>query len=224
MRSLCNLQRGANKTPVAAICFTSLLSMAFIFIGQVNTLAPIVTINFMLTYSFIDYSYFCVAMSYNLQVKNTRPLTEKPSKRRPLMATAHPGYGSDSPIAKASNGTLLEFTKDMDQIFPLPCAEPAEGERSSMPGPRARGRRTKVPAKETLMDSFGLDLDSAASALKDKEEREPLQLNVLPENDASQLPNHDKIHGKPHSLGGKDTDSLPEEQYGNTGNNNSEET
>lgn len=222
MCSLCNLQKGANKTPVAAICFTSLLSMAFIFIGQVNTLAPIVTINFMLTYSIIDYSYFCVAMSYNLQVKKTSPLTEKPSKRKPLMATTLPGYGSDCSIAKARNGTLLEFTKDMDQIFPLPSAEPIEGERSSVPGPRARGKRAKVPAKETLMDSFGLDLDSTASALKDKEEQDPEQLKVLPENDdATQLPNQDKIHGKPHNLAGKDTDSSPEEQYGNTGNNNS---
>lgn len=221
MCSLCNLQKGANKTPVAAICFTSLLSMAFIFIGQVNTLAPIVTINFMLTYSIIDYSYFCVAMSYNLQVKKTRPLSEKPSKRKPLMATTHPGYGSDCSIGKASNGTLLEFTKDMDQIFPLPSAEPAEGERSPAPGPRARGKRAKVPAKETLMDSFGLDLDSTASALKDKEERDPAQLKALPENNTTQLPNHDKTHGKPPNLGGKDTDSSPEGQYGNTGNNNS---
>ncbi|KAG5283423.1 hypothetical protein AALO_G00041920 [Alosa alosa] len=208
--------KGANKTPVAAICFTSLLSMAFIFIGQVNTLAPIVTINFMLTYSIIDYAFFSMAMSYNLQVKRTRPLTEQHSKRKPLMATTHSSYGSDCSITKASNGTLLEFTKDMDQIFPLPSSTPAEGERSSAPGPRARGKRAKVPAKETLMDSFGLGLDSTASALKDKEEGDPMAEKVLPENDATQLQNNNSIHGKPHNLGETHTDFSPGEQYGNT--------
>ncbi|XP_055009161.1 solute carrier family 12 member 8 isoform X2 [Boleophthalmus pectinirostris] len=62
--------KGPNKTPVAAICLTSLLTMAFVLIGQVNILAPIVTINFMLTYSLIDYSFFSVAMTYRLQAKD----------------------------------------------------------------------------------------------------------------------------------------------------------
>ncbi|XP_031415714.1 solute carrier family 12 member 8 isoform X2 [Clupea harengus] len=212
--------KGANKTPVAAICLTSLLSMAFIFIGQVNTLAPIVTINFMLTYSIIDYSYFCVAMSYNLQVKRTRPLTQKHSRGKPLMATTHPGYGSDRSIAKASNGTLLEFTKDMDQIFPLPSADLAEGGRASAPGPRSRDKRSKVPAKETLMDSFGVDLDGTTTALKDKEERDPTQQRVLPKKDATQLPNHDKLHETPNNLVEKDTVCSPEDQYGNTESEN----
>ncbi|KAL2081567.1 hypothetical protein ACEWY4_023420 [Coilia grayii] len=216
--------KGANKTPVAAICLTSLLSMAFIFIGQVNTLAPIVTINFMLTYSVIDYSYFCVAMSYDLQVKRSRPPTEKPSRRKPLVATTHPGYGSGHcSIVKRTNGTLLEFTKDMDQIFPVTSgAEPADGDRASAPGPRVRGKRAKVPAKETLRDSFGLDLDSAASALKDKEEGDAAQQNVheIPENDATQLPAHPRFNEKLNNSGRMHTDSSTEEQYGNSESEN----
>uniref|UniRef100_A0A4W5L8N8 Solute carrier family 12 member 8 n=1 Tax=Hucho hucho TaxID=62062 RepID=A0A4W5L8N8_9TELE len=153
--------KGPNKTPVAAIVLTSLLTMAFIFIGQVNILAPIVTINFMLTYSFIDYSYFSVAMTYNLQPREKRV---GPAKR--------PGTGASSFTNHTSNpgkGTLLEFTRDMDQIFPLPNGGEQEEtekdkatEKVSMPDLRGRIRRVKAPAKKTLMDSFGLDLNSNA--------------------------------------------------------------
>ncbi|XP_064800490.1 solute carrier family 12 member 8 isoform X4 [Oncorhynchus masou masou] len=171
--------KGPNKTPVAAIVLTSLLTMAFIFIGQVNILAPIVTINFMLTYSFIDYSYFSVAMTYNLQPREKRV---GPAKRpgtgassftnhtsKPLMTTTHQGYGTEGDVASPGKGTLLEFTRDMDQIFPLPNGGEQEEtekdkatEKVSMPGLRGRIRRVKAPAKKTLMDSFGLDLNSNA--------------------------------------------------------------
>ncbi|XP_029493116.1 solute carrier family 12 member 8 isoform X3 [Oncorhynchus nerka] len=171
--------KGPNKTPVAAIVLTSLLTMAFIFIGQVNVLAPIVTINFMLTYSFIDYSYFSVAMTYNLQPREKRV---GPAKRpgtgassftnhtsKPLMTTTHQGYGTEGDVASPGKGTLLEFTRDMDQIFPLPNGGEQEEtekdkatEKVSMPGLRGRIRRVKAPAKKTLMDSFGLDLNSNA--------------------------------------------------------------
>ncbi|KAM9448811.1 solute carrier family 12 member 8 isoform 1-T1 [Salvelinus alpinus] len=171
--------KGPNKTPVAAIVLTSLLTMAFIFIGQVNVLASIVTINFMLTYSFIDYSYFSVAMTYNLQPREKRV---GPAKRpgtgassftnhtsKPLMTSTHQGYGTEGDVASPGKGTLLEFTRDMDQIFPLPNAGEQEEtekdkatEKVSMPGLRGRIRRVKAPAKKTLMDSFGLDLNSNA--------------------------------------------------------------
>lgn len=57
----------------------------------------------------------------------------------------------------------------MDQIFPLPNGGEQEEtekdkatEKVSMPGLRGRIRRVKAPAKKTLMDSFGLDLNSNA--------------------------------------------------------------
>uniref|UniRef100_A0A8C7HVL7 Solute carrier family 12 member 8 n=1 Tax=Oncorhynchus kisutch TaxID=8019 RepID=A0A8C7HVL7_ONCKI len=159
---------GPNKTPVAAIVLTSLLTMAFIFIGQVNVLAPIVTINFMLTYSFIDYSYFSVAMTYNLQPREKRVGPAKSHTSKPLMTTTHQGYGTEGDVSSPGKGTLLEFTRDMDQIFPLPNGGEQETEKDkatekvSMPGLRGRIRRVKAPAKKTLMDSFGLDLNSNA--------------------------------------------------------------
>ncbi|XP_030643477.1 solute carrier family 12 member 8 [Chanos chanos] len=174
--------RGPNKTPVAAICLTSILSMAFIFIGQVNILAPIVTINFMLTYSVIDYSYFSVAMSYNLQAKERKQLVRKLSIRRPLMTATHQCYGSDGSYRIRNNGTLLEFTKDMNQIFPLPNSETSQPETPPPSGPKARSKRSKVTAKEMLMNSFGLDLSGATSADSKKGENE-LDQGIQPEDD-----------------------------------------
>uniref|UniRef100_A0A3Q1G3Z2 Solute carrier family 12 member 8 n=1 Tax=Acanthochromis polyacanthus TaxID=80966 RepID=A0A3Q1G3Z2_9TELE len=161
--------KGPNRTPVAAICLTSLLTMAFIFIGQVNVLAPIVTINFMLTYSFIDYSYFSVAMTFQLQTKdkqgalilakrNQRRSTRQSS--RPLIEAALPNYGSggESPQSK---GTLLEFTRDMDHIFP-PVSNVDCGAEKALPTQElsSKPKGKKAAAKQKLMDSFGLDLNS----------------------------------------------------------------
>uniref|UniRef100_A0A8C2E0U0 Solute carrier family 12 member 8 n=1 Tax=Cyprinus carpio TaxID=7962 RepID=A0A8C2E0U0_CYPCA len=163
--------RGPNKTPVAAICLTSLISMAFIFVGQVNVLAPIVTINFMLTYSIIDYCYFCVVKTHELQVQQRATLIRRSSSRRSLVCSTHPHYGSSGAISEPVNGTLLEFTKDMDQIFPLPSTDTADEQRVSIPASKTRGRKSKIPAKETLMNSFGWDLNRNGSLDKGKDER-----------------------------------------------------
>ncbi|KAI1885032.1 hypothetical protein AGOR_G00216000, partial [Albula goreensis] len=136
--------RGPNKTPVEAICLTSLITMAFVFIGQVNILAPIVTINFMLTYSVIDYSYFCVAMTYDLQVKERKPLPRKPSVHgtgTPLVSTVHSGYGMNEIMKNQSNGTLLEFTKDMDQILQLPSPQRKRTQRPLLSASKERDRK-----------------------------------------------------------------------------------
>lgn len=153
---------------MAAIFLTSLVTMAFIFIGRVNVLAPIVTINFMLTYSFIDYSYFSVAMTSHLQEKEKRDAlvlgrtTRRSSTRRSstsLIRADLPSYGSDG-WSPPSKGTLLEFTRDMDQMFPPVANVDSGAEKTS--------RHRKASAKQKLIDSFGLDLNSRGSS----EERE----------------------------------------------------
>uniref|UniRef100_A0A672MUE6 Solute carrier family 12 member 8-like n=1 Tax=Sinocyclocheilus grahami TaxID=75366 RepID=A0A672MUE6_SINGR len=178
---------GPNKTPVAAICLTSLISMAFIFVGQVNVLAPIVTINFMLTYSIIDYCYFCVVKTHELQVQQRTTLIRRSSSRRSLVSSTHPHYGSSGAISEPVNGTLLEFTKDMDQIFPSPSMDTADQQRVSLPASKTRGRKSKIPAKETLMNSFGLDLNSYGELDKGKDERELEQTIGLDDDTSSQI-------------------------------------
>lgn len=177
--------------------------MAFIFIGQVNVLAPIVTINFMLTYSIIDYSYFSVAMSYKLQDKERRPFIESPCPRKPLVTSNHPCYGSNGALSNPSNGTLLEFTKDMDQIFTLPSADSTEEERVSNHVAKVWGRKAKVPAKETLSSSFGLDLNSNSPSETEKDER-VLEQNIGPDDETSSQTG--LIESEP---GGKRKLSLP---------------
>ncbi|XP_009963056.3 solute carrier family 12 member 8 [Tyto alba] len=155
--------KGPNKTPVAAICLTSLITMAFVFIGEVNVLAPIVTINFMLTYIAVDYSYFSVSLSYNVQQKpdetqmeNTRPAHFS----QPLIFNKPSSRVADGLIQSRPNGTLLEFRKDMDQLFKPFCSEPGTCKKEGAKNLTQKFKRKKArkPAKQTLQDSFLLDL------------------------------------------------------------------
>ncbi|XP_064291156.1 solute carrier family 12 member 8 isoform X5 [Passer domesticus] len=155
--------KGPNKTPVAAICLTSLITMAFVFIGQVNVLAPIVTINFMLTYIAVDYSYFSLSLSYNIQQKpeEIQMGTARPAhSSQPLIFNKPPSRAADGVIQSRSNGTLLEFKKDMDQLFKPFFSEPSTSKREGAENLTQKGKRkkTKRPAKQTLQDSFLLDL------------------------------------------------------------------
>ncbi|NXA17800.1 S12A8 protein, partial [Ibidorhyncha struthersii] len=158
--------KGPNKTPVAAICLTSLITMAFVFIGQVNVLAPIVTINFMLTYIAVDYSYFSVSLSYNIQqkletqVENARPAHSS----QPLIFNKPSSHVADGVIQSRSNGTLLEFTKDMDQLFKPFCSESGTCKKGGHENltPKVKQKKAKKPAKQTLQDSFLLDLSHDA--------------------------------------------------------------
>lgn len=159
--------------------------MAFVFIGQVNILAPIVTINFMLTYSAVDYSYFSVTMSYNLQrcYKVSQAAPKTPSSSQPLILDKSTSYGS--------NGTLLAFTKDMDQLFKEGCTEstnstktPEKKEKNFM-----KLKKSRKPAKQTLQDSFQLDLKqntdlegpTANRTVEERENREVAKMADSPD-------------------------------------------
>ncbi|XP_061330515.1 solute carrier family 12 member 8 isoform X1 [Pezoporus flaviventris] len=155
--------KGPNKTPVAAICLTSLITMAFVFIGQVNVLAPIVTINFMLTYIAVDYSYFSVSLSYDIQQKPDKTQMEnaRPAhSSQPLIFNKPSSRAADGIIQSRSNGTLLEFSKDMDQLFKPFRSEPGacKNEEAKNLTQKVKQKKTKKPAKQTLQDSFLLDL------------------------------------------------------------------
>ncbi|XP_043849444.1 solute carrier family 12 member 8 [Dromiciops gliroides] len=159
--------RGRNKTPVAAICLTSLVTVAFIFVGQVNVLAPIVTINFMLTYIAIDYSYFTLSRShYNLNQKLATGRREGAGASccsEHLLLDKGSGYGSEGTFHASPEGTLLEFTKDLDQLFHLTRL----GQNGARKGERDRIKERKKmrhqrATKQTLQESFLLDLNSPA--------------------------------------------------------------
>jgi len=142
--------------------------MAFVFIGQVNVLAPIVTINFMLTYIAVDYSYFSVSLSYNVQQKpdETQMENARPAHcSQPLIFSKPSSRAADGVIQSRSNGTLLEFKKDMDQLFKPFCSEPGTCKKGGAENltQKVKEKRVKKPAKQTLQDSFLLDLHHDAS-------------------------------------------------------------
>uniref|UniRef100_A0A8C5F3A4 Solute carrier family 12 member 8 n=1 Tax=Gadus morhua TaxID=8049 RepID=A0A8C5F3A4_GADMO len=161
---LTSLIGGPDRTPVAAICLTTVLTMAFIFIGQVNVLAPIVTINFLLTYSFVDYAYFSVAMACRRLPPRAKADTLPPAKRLHL----NPAAGK---------GTLLEFTQDMDRIFSLDANEnlKVESDEGTAPAPSSssssssaeKSRTARDGAKQTLLESFSLDQSSNLSRIEE---------------------------------------------------------
>ncbi|XP_060054195.1 solute carrier family 12 member 8 isoform X2 [Erinaceus europaeus] len=176
--------KGPNKTPVAAICLTSLVTMAFVLVGQVNILAPIVTINFMLTYVAVDYSYFSLSMSSCSLPQGTELMhredmgalhcSEHLLLQKPL------SYGSKGLSQNITEGTLLEFTKDMDQLLQLTrkneSSQSRQGENDRILE-RQKEKRKKA-TKQTLQDSFLLDLKSPASGpgklpIASREQQEP---------------------------------------------------
>ncbi|XP_006154621.1 solute carrier family 12 member 8 [Tupaia chinensis] len=171
--------KGPNKTPVAAICLTSLVTMAFVLVGQVNVLAPIVTINFMLTYIAVDYSYFSLSMGACNLPPMPGPVSSEGAEAlhcsEHLLLEKAPSYGSGALAQTLSEGTLLEFTKDMDQLLQLTkkleSSQPRRAEGDGIP--ESRKKKHKKATKQTLQDSFLLDLQSPVS---------------LPPKDADRLP------------------------------------
>ena len=112
------MQRGPNKVPVFALVVITLISLLFVFIGKVNTLGPIVTMPFMLTYAAVDYAYFALAMSYESKQKRRERLEGgelllKDSSNGEASSSGAKGYGS------MHNGyRKLDGSQDLDSLFP----------------------------------------------------------------------------------------------------------
>lgn len=53
--------------PLYAMGVVATVTIVFIIVGDINTLAPIVTMPFLLTYACIDYSYFALAQTFDIQ-------------------------------------------------------------------------------------------------------------------------------------------------------------
>lgn len=53
--------------PLYALVVVVSVVLIFILCGEINTLAPIVTMPFLITYACIDYAYFALAQSFDIQ-------------------------------------------------------------------------------------------------------------------------------------------------------------
>ncbi|XP_026073435.1 solute carrier family 12 member 8-like isoform X3 [Carassius auratus] len=152
-------------------------------------------------------------------VQQRTTLTRRSSSSRSLVCSTQPHYGSSGAISEPVNGTLLEFTKDMDQIFPLPNTDTADEQRVSIPASKTWGRKSKIPAKETLMNSFGWDLNSNGPLDKGKDEKEPEQTVGLDDDTSSHsglkesvLTTEPKRKQSLPNSGPVELDQLPREQ------------
>lgn len=56
--------------PLYAMAVVAVVTFLFILVGDINSLGPIVTMPFLLTYASIDYSYFALAQTFDIQSKN----------------------------------------------------------------------------------------------------------------------------------------------------------
>ncbi|XP_043274676.1 solute carrier family 12 member 8 [Venturia canescens] len=98
--------RGPNKVPVYAMIVVAAVTLAFIITGQINTLAPIVTMPFLLTYACMDYAYFALAQTFDLQhTREQRFQAQTPTFER--------NYGSSG-----RQDSIAEIDNDLDTLFP----------------------------------------------------------------------------------------------------------
>lgn len=84
----------------------AVVTVSFIIVGDINFLAPIVTMPFLLTYACIDYSYFALAQTFDIQEQREerfRIQASSPSYETRRYGTAQ-SPGSDS--------------NDLDLLFP----------------------------------------------------------------------------------------------------------
>jgi potassium/chloride transporter 8 len=83
----------------------AVVTLTFIMTGQINTLAPIVTMPFLLTYACMDYAYFALAQTFDLRhSREQRFSAQSPSNDR--------NYGT------SDRNLLVENENDLDYLFP----------------------------------------------------------------------------------------------------------
>lgn len=116
------------------------VTIAFIVVGDINTLAPIVTMPFLLTYACIDYSYFALAQTFDIQMKR---------EERFRIQAQSPSYES------RRYGSTNDNDNDLDHLFP-------ERTRHKLATANPQTNR-KVPSKNSLLNSQS-DVKAATSA------------------------------------------------------------
>lgn len=97
--------KGPNKVPIYAMMVVATITLAFIIKGQINTLAVIVTMPFLLTYACMDYAYFALAQTFDLR-----------HSREQRFSSQTPTFDRNYGAAERSEG--VETENDLDVLFP----------------------------------------------------------------------------------------------------------
>lgn len=66
----------------------TLVTICFVLIGGINILAPIVTIPYLLTYAAIEYAYFSMAMTFDIQIQREKRFMQIASQLKPSDSAA----------------------------------------------------------------------------------------------------------------------------------------
>lgn len=64
------------------------MTICFVLIGGINILAPIVTIPYLLTYAAIEYAYFSMAMTFDIQIQREKRFMQIASQLKPSDSAA----------------------------------------------------------------------------------------------------------------------------------------
>lgn len=103
--------RGPNKVPIYSMTVVALVTITFIVIGQINTLGPVVTMPFLLTYAAVDYSYFALAQTFDMRLKREERF--KYNEQSPTFESKE-GYGTGNHDPHSDG----HYHNDLDKLFP----------------------------------------------------------------------------------------------------------
>ncbi|VDN07547.1 unnamed protein product [Thelazia callipaeda] len=95
---------GPNKNPLRASMVMIIIAIVFVLLGDLNHLAILSTMPFLITYAFVNYSYVSLAMSYDLQT-----VTKVSASTKTLT------YGS---IENFKSAKRSQESGDLENLFP----------------------------------------------------------------------------------------------------------
>ncbi|GIY28608.1 solute carrier family 12 member 8 [Caerostris extrusa] len=106
--------KGPNKVPIYSLVLFACVTFIFVLVGNINTLAPIVTIPFLLTYASVEYAYFSLAMTFDIQKKREERYAEQGLQSPSFVIDHMPGQG------RMIYGSTKEnkADTDLDELFP----------------------------------------------------------------------------------------------------------
>lgn len=98
-----------------AMAVVATVTLTFILVGEINTLAPVVTMPFLLTYAAIDYSYFALAQTFDIQLRREERFRAQDFQSPTFDKNPPGGYGA---MRYNRSEAVDKFGNDLDKLFP----------------------------------------------------------------------------------------------------------